>query len=52
MQTNNNKLIYDDYEKVKASLSCPILDIQYSDLVHEFKKISNTPSVMQIRQYL
>ena len=51
-QRKSYKLIYDDNEKVKAFLSCPILDIQYSDLVHEFKKISNTSSVTQIRQYL
>ena len=38
--TNNDKLVYDDYERVKVFLSCPILDIyKYSDFVQEFKKI-------------
>ena len=40
IQTNNNKLIYDNYERVKAFLSCPIRDIhKYSDLAQEFKKM-------------
>ena len=31
---------HDDYERVKACLSCPIRDInKYSDLVQEFKKM-------------
>ena len=40
IQTNNNKLICDNYERVKAFLSRPIRDIhKYSDLAQEFKKM-------------
>ena len=40
IRTNNDKLIDDDYERVRAFLSCPIRDIhKCSDLEQEFKKI-------------
>ena len=40
IQTNNDKLIYDEYQRVKVFLSCPIRNThKYSDLVQEFKKM-------------
>ena len=40
IQTNNDKLIDDDYGRMRAFLSCPIRDIhKYCDLEQEFKKM-------------
>ena len=52
-QTNNDKLSYDDCERMKAFLSCPTRDInKYSNLVQEFKKMFEHIDRHAMKQHL